>query len=125
MSTIKDQIIASEERLMKAVKNGDVNELDALIHDGLLFVIPNGQTATKEMDLQTYRSGNMFISDISASDREISVIEDNAIVTVIIDLKGKFMNQQIDGKYRYIRVWKSFEGQWRIIAGSCTQLQPA
>ena len=55
-------------------------------------------------------------------DQTIQIIDDNAVVAKSINLKGTYSNQPFEGKYRYIRVWKSFEGRWKVIAGSCHAL---
>ena len=45
-------IIDYEERLRKAMLIGDVNSLDNLINDNLIFVNHFGQILTKEADLK-------------------------------------------------------------------------
>ncbi|MEO6301856.1 MAG: nuclear transport factor 2 family protein [Bacteroidia bacterium] len=118
----KEQIIANEQRFLDAIKNNGVKVLEELLHDDLLFVIPTGQVITKEMDLDNYRSGNIFISDISSNDLLVNLINDVAISTMIVTLKGKYFDQPIDGKFRYIRIWKLFDGKWKVIAGSGMQI---
>ena len=75
----KDSIINAEKTLLSAMKNCDLAKLDELLHQDLLFNIPNGQTITKAMDLETYGSGNMNIEEITASDQKINIIENTAI----------------------------------------------
>lgn len=60
--------------------------------------------------------------NISTKDQEINVIGDNAIVSVIIDLQGKYMEQVIDGSFKYIRIWNLFEAKWMVIGGAGIQL---
>ena len=119
---ILEQIILQEERLINAVINSDVAELDALIHDDLIFNLPDGQTATKQMDLNAYRSGNMKVKEIIPFDRIIKPQDNTVTVSVGAEMKGQYFDQPIDGNFRYLRVWKQFEGQWQIIAGSCVQI---
>jgi hypothetical protein len=119
---VKSQIIESENRLLKAVLECDLHVLDELLHEDLLFNIPNGMTVSKKMDLDNYRSGNMIISSILSSDQIIKVIDNTAIVAVDLTLEGKFEKQSLDGKYRYLRVWKLFNTSWQVIAGSCVSL---
>jgi len=110
-----------EKEILMAMKNCDVQKLDELLHEDLLFAIPNGQTITKELDLETYRSGNMKIKEISSSEQHINIIGDNAVVSVLIEMTGMYFDYILDGKYRVIRVWKSFNGNWKVIAGSSIQ----
>ena len=117
-STEKDPIIKIEKELLNAMKNCDVQKLDELLHEELLFNTPNGQTITKTMDLEAYRSGNMRINEIKSSEQKINLIGDNAIVSVTIDMKGMYFDYSLDGKYRIIRIWKLFNNKWKVIAGS-------
>ncbi|MBA3681728.1 MAG: nuclear transport factor 2 family protein [Bacteroidetes bacterium] len=118
----KEQIIINEKKFIDAVKNNNVEVLDALLHDELQFIIPSGQVISKEQDLANYRSGNIFISDISSNELVVNLIGDTAISTMATTLKGKYFDQPIDGRFRYIRVWKLFNDQWKVIAGSGMQI---
>ena len=117
-TTTQIQITQAEERLLQAMKAGDVALLDDLLHNDLLFVIPTGQTVTKEIDLANMKLGNLKIESITTSEQEIRVIEDNAVVSVVVELKGSYLDQPIDGKFKYIRIWKSFGDQWKVIGGA-------
>lgn len=117
---IKSQIMEAESQLLSAMKSSDVEALDALLHDDLLFITPDGQTITKQMDLDSHASGNMVIEHIVSTVDLVNVIEDTAVAIITIQTKGKMLNQPIEGKFKYVRVWKSFAGKWKVIAGSCT-----
>lgn len=120
--TQDDQIAACEKRLMVAMKTGDINVLDELLHDNLIFTIPTGQTISKAMDIENYQSGVMTVFEIKASDQIINSIGDTSTVAVTLDLKIKYANQMIDGKFRYLRIWKLLGSSWKVIAGSGFQL---
>ena len=116
--TQQQQIIDCEHQFLKAIQYSDIKQLDELLHDDLIFNIPTGQTITKAMDIENYKSGIMSVSEIMATDQIIKIIDDIATVTVTINLKVKYDNQTIDGKFRYLRVWKLFDKSWKVIAGS-------
>ena len=71
---LDEQIISCENRLLDAMRNGEIDTLNELLHDDLIFNIPSGQTITKEMDLENYRSGMLVINHISVTDRLIKII---------------------------------------------------
>ncbi|MFC0778118.1 nuclear transport factor 2 family protein, partial [Flavobacterium sp. HJSW_4] len=54
-----ETVVNAEIELLTAIKKSDVLALDTILHDDLLFNMPDGQTITKEFDLQVYRSGRM------------------------------------------------------------------
>lgn len=118
-----EDIVNAEIELLTAIKYADVSALEKILHDDLLFNLPDGQTITKEFDLNSYRSGKMKIDTLEASDQIISVIGDSAVVSVLVLLKGTYDNNALDGAFRYIRVWKQFDESLKVIAGSCIQLQ--
>lgn len=121
--TQDEQILECENRLLEAQKTGDVKVLDELLHDNLIFNIPTGQIITKEMDIENYRSGIMTVYDLSASDRTITTTDNVSSVVVTAYLKAKYADQIIDGKFKYLRVWKLSNNSWKVIAGSGFQIQ--
>ncbi len=121
-ATRKAQVIASENALVQAMKTSNVELLDKLLHDALLFNGPNGETATKAMDLRNYRSGNINLHTVESSDLMLSFFVDDAVVAVTIAIKGNYLGQDVDGRFRYLRVRKLFDGDWKVIAGSVVML---
>ncbi|WP_417939363.1 nuclear transport factor 2 family protein [Flavobacterium sp. RS13.1] len=118
-----ETVVNAEIELLAAIKKADVSVLEKALHDDLLFNLPDGNTITKEFDLNSYRSGKMKIDLLEASDQIINIIGDTAVVAVTISLKGTFDNNPISGAFRYVRVWKQFDKSLKIIAGSCVALQ--
>lgn len=121
--TQDEQIFECEKRLLEALKTGDIQVLDELLHNNLIFNIPTGQTINKEMDIENYRSGIMTVYDISTSDQIINTVENVSTIVVTVYLKAKYADQIIDGKFRYLRVWKLTDNAWKVIAGSGVQIQ--
>lgn len=123
MKKIKDQkILEIEKQLLEAMKKSDVAVLDQLLHDDLLFVLQNGEVISKQMDLETHRSGNLILEEINSTIDSIRQIENNVVVTLSSKITGKMLEQQFEGNFRYMRVWKMFDGELKVIAGSCVQL---
>jgi len=116
------EIVVCEEVLLMAIKESDVERLDLLLHEDLLFTNPMGQTITKKMDMEGYRSGGMKVHHIASQDQIINIIGDTAVVAVSIMLEGSYGEQSLNGEYRYTRVWKSIDGGWKVIAGSCVMI---
>lgn len=116
-------VLNAEIELLTAIKKADVFSLEKFLHDDLLFNLPDGQTITKELDLNSHRSGKMHIDALEASDQIINIIGDTAVVGVTVLLKGIYDNQPLNGVFRYIRVWKQFDENLKVIAGSCIELK--
>lgn len=121
-ATHKAQVIDNEKKLLLAMKTNNVELLDQLLHDELLFNGPSGETATKAMDLENYRSGNINLHSLESSDLMLNMVGDDIVVAVTVEILGNYLGQEIDGKFRYLRVWKLFENNWKVIAGSVVTL---
>jgi ketosteroid isomerase-like protein len=115
-------ILDYENRLLNAMRASDIKSLDELLHDDLIFNIPTGQTITKSMDIENYQSGIMKVSEIIAIDQTIQSFDGVYTVAVTLHLKAKYADQMVDGKFRYLRVWKLFGNSWKVIAGSGFQI---
>ena len=119
---LEAEIVAREDALLRAITTNDVAQLDDLLHDDLLFNGPDGQTGTKAQDLANYRSGGIQLRRAEASERPIRAIGDDAVVAVTVTLEGSYLGLQVDGRYRYLRVWQRTGGTWRVIGGSVVAL---
>ncbi|EFK57597.1 nuclear transport factor 2 family protein [Sphingobacterium spiritivorum] len=118
----EQKILDIENQLREAMQKSDVGILDQLLHDDLLFVLSDGEVITKEMDLETHRSGNLVLEEITSSIDSVKQIGENVVVTLSSKIKGKMLEQNFEGNFRYLRVWKMFDGQLKVIAGSCVAI---
>lgn len=116
----KEQIEKMEERLRQAMLNSDVEELNKLLSEDLIFTDHTGQKIPKEADLEAHRSGKLKIEAIGLSEEEIQIFEDTAIVSVLMESRGQLFGAPFQGKLRFTRVWRIQEDSWKIIAAhSC------
>lgn len=122
MQEIIDEIIKREEELRLAMIKSDVEKLDELIDESLVFVAPNGAVITKDMDLEGHKSGIQKITELLPSEQTMQLHDDCVVVTVKMDLTGTYNDTSISGQYRYIRVWSKFSDTWKVIAGSVVQI---
>ena len=111
-----------ETRLIEAMKASNVQELDNLISDGLIFTAHNGMMFTKQDDLSAHSSGNIEIFEINTSEQVIKIMDDVAIVSVLMEISGSFFGNTEVGFFRFTRIWKPENGEWKIIAAHSTQV---
>ncbi|WP_129714089.1 nuclear transport factor 2 family protein [Pedobacter sp. SYP-B3415] len=121
---IQPQNIADlEEKLIGAIKNSDVALLDELLHDELLFTNHLAQVMTKEMDLESHRTGNLKIEHIGTSDQQIRLSNDCAVVAVKKRITGTYGGQAFDERVSFTRVWKRVSAGWKVIAAASVRSQ--
>lgn len=119
---MNEEIIKLEEELRLAMLVSDVEKLDKLISDSLIFIAPNGTVATKQMDLDVHKSGIQKMTKLTQSEQKIQVFDNCAIVTVKMELEGTIGEANISGNYRYIRTWAKTNTSWQVIAGAVVQI---
>lgn len=114
----KNEIIEQENRLYEAITESNINTLEELLHDDLLFVIPSGDVITKEIDLRTYRDGALKINTINPQIEALNIIEDMAVIVVSMNIQGSYNAEPFEAQYRYIRFWKKFKEGIKVVGGS-------
>src|SRR5690349_758408 len=94
-------IEAAEDALLKAMLAADVAALDCLIDDQLLFLAPSGLVATKQMDLENYRSGTQVVRHAERLSLAVEPHgEDLVVTTALVELSLTFQGQRVDGVFR-------------------------
>jgi hypothetical protein len=122
MKLVKEEIIKLEYQLIDAIKKSDTAFIEQILHDDLLFLAPNGEVVTKQMDLAAHRSGQMIVEQLIPEFEDFKIIGDTAVSIVVYDTKGIMMGRVIQGKFRYIRNWMLFDDSIKVIGGACIQL---
>lgn len=120
---ITAQILEAEQHLYEAIRNSDAEHLDYLLHDDLVYMSHDGTVLDKITDIELHRSGILKISNLIPRETFVSVIDgSSAVVTVDISLEGSFAEEPFKGNFRYLRVWKSFGEEWKVIAASAVEI---
>jgi ketosteroid isomerase-like protein len=112
------EIVASEAALRAAQLAADVDALDRLISDDLLFTGPDGQLATKAQDLDAHRSGAVRV--VAHEPEELRVRQagaDVAVAALRARLTVDVVGTRVSGTYRYTRVWVREGALWRVAGG--------
>lgn len=119
----KEIIAGLESRLIEAMKTSNVDELNVLLADTLIFTNHNGHLVTKADDLQTHRSGELEIYSIETSAQIIEVLDDTtAVVSVVKELSSSYAGHIAVGVFRFTRVWHNKGAQWQVVAAHSSQI---
>jgi hypothetical protein len=117
MTDVESTIRAVEERLWREQLSGDVQVLDDLIADDLLFTGLAGSLETKAADLQQHRSGALKITKLDLLEFRVRAIPGGAITSVKMDAAAVIAGRLTSAILRYTRVWISEGGRWQIAGG--------
>ncbi len=119
--TVEAQIGNAEEQLRQAMLASDVEALDALLADALIFTNHLGQVLGKQDDLAAHRSGIVTIDELTPSEQRIQYHGDVAVVSARVHLVGSYAGTPSKGDFRFTRVWaRSDAGAWQVVAGHAT-----
>jgi hypothetical protein len=117
MADVESTIRGLEERLWTAQLSADVDALDELIADDLLFTGLSGLLETKAADLQQHRSGSLQIKKLDPLEFRVRVIPGGAITSVKMDAAALVAGKLTTATLRYTRIWISEGGRWQIAGG--------
>ena len=120
------EIVAVEANLREAQLNADVDALDRLIGDDLLFTGPDGNLATKADDLAAHRSGVVRFREHQPEELRIKRVgADVAIAALRARLVVEVAGKVDSGTYRYTRVWaRGDDGNWHVTGGHVSACPP-
>jgi ketosteroid isomerase-like protein len=109
-----------EQRLRDAMLASDIDSLDQLLDDALVFITVDGKLVRKEDDLELHRSGTLKLTQLDS--REL-VVElhgaDVGVTSTLVEVAGTNNGQPFAATCRYVRTWRRDEsGAWRVIAGA-------
>lgn len=120
MAGTEDEEIASlEARIRTAQLEANVEALDDLIADPLLFTGPDGRLGRKADDLEAYASGRVRFVRHEPKELRIRRIGDDVAVTALrAFLVVRVDGATVEGTYRYTRVWaREGSARWRVVGG--------
>ena len=114
--TINDEVLALDERRLKAMIAADVGELEKLLHAGLKYTHSSGLVDSKDSYIRGVRDKLWDYQSIKTSNEVVSVYGETALVhcRLQIDLKVKNVQKQVDSLA--LTVWIRDEGRWQVLA---------
>ena len=118
-STAEDEINQAEARLKQAMLDSDVEVLDDVLDDKLVFTNHLGVTMGKQDDLEAHKQKMVRIVDVQLSDLQILVLDPGTtgVVTVAAHIVGTFLGDPFEDTLRFTRVWHQVAtSQWKLIA---------
>lgn len=117
-----EDIKAAEKRLIQGLLDSDIDTLRELLLDDVVYINHNGQVVAKEVDLEIRRSGTLTVEKLIVTEQMIKLFDDQAIVSDKEYFAGKYSGRPYELLLRSTRVWKMFDGQWKIVAASSVRI---
>jgi uncharacterized protein (TIGR02246 family) len=122
--TAEQQVLATDDQRMDALRRGDPMPLDRIYADDYTLVTGTGQIRTKADQLAELKTGQLRYPQIEAVERQVRMYGDVAILLTTQRATIVQGGQQITGgDERVTRVYKNYAGQWRVIATHATPIR--
>ncbi|AXF25933.1 DUF4440 domain-containing protein [Burkholderia pyrrocinia] len=122
MDAIRTAIEPYEAALRAAMLVNDVEALDALLDDDLVFTVPTGQVISKADDLAAHRAKLLRLDRLDVHETHACAIDDMILTTTKARLAGHFDGAAFDGTFAYTRLWRRSGAGWHVVAGHASQV---
>jgi len=116
-SVLRKEIVEAEERLKLAMISSDVEALDQLLSEDLIFTNHLGQMLSKSDDLAAHTKGDFKINELSLFDQIIMPSCDVVVVTVHSNVIGSYKGEATNDNLCFTRVWEKLDKHWQVMAG--------
>lgn len=121
---IRHEIDHLEDHWRDAVLNRNVAAMDALLASDYMAITANGTLESKEETLARLRTGALRITSLDVTDRKVRFYGSTALVTSRAEVTGMTPEGQINGAYRYTRVYvRDANGIWRIVSFEASRIR--
>ncbi|GAA3423602.1 nuclear transport factor 2 family protein [Streptosporangium sandarakinum] len=118
--TLTDELYEAERRLQAAMLAGDVDELDRLLDERLVFTGPPDGAChprAKQLDLDNHRSRRQIMTGLTQEDLTVVVAGTTGVTCFLGLLEGTFAGEPFASRLRYTRTWvHTGEYGWRVLA---------
>jgi ketosteroid isomerase-like protein len=111
-----EDLKALDLKLTEAHKNHDVKTLEKYTSEDFILVDALGRVWDRKKNLGAIEKKTLKFDELKESDIKVRVFGDTAVVTGLLDLKGKSGDNDISGQYRWTRVYNKKGGEWQCVA---------
>ncbi|WP_080380747.1 nuclear transport factor 2 family protein [Burkholderia pseudomallei] len=122
MDVARTVIDGYESALRDAMLTNNVDVLDKLLDDDLVFTAPNGQVLSKDDDLSAHRAKLLRLDRLDINEIRAHAIGEMILTTTKARLVGYFGAVAIGGTFAYTRLWRQSGARWRVVAGHAAEI---
>ena len=113
---MKEQIQKLEEQLNAALVGADIDALERLVSDELVFTDHMGVVHSKTEELSNYASRFFDVKTIVSSGKKIVVTGQTAVVSDQLEMSGEYDGIESSSRFAATRVWGLTEaGGWQLL----------
>ena len=120
----KHEIDQLELTWRDAILRRNVQAMDTLLADDYIAISANGTLQSKVDTLTNMKNGSLQINSIDFSDRKVRFYGKTALVTSRAEVTGSTGDGELEGSYRYTRVYvRDAKGMWKIVSFEASRIR--
>ncbi len=131
MATTEQEILAQEDRLTQATRQLDLEALDRIYADDVLFTGVTGATCDKARLMDEARRGHAeraaetkhYVASYDKVDIEVVAHGDTAVTSWRFIITIHNNGQETTRAFRTTNVWMKRQPGWQVIAGHTSSLE--
>jgi ketosteroid isomerase-like protein len=121
---LRREIEHLEEQYRHAMLTSNIVTMDQMLASDYVGIEPDGMIESKNQTLAMWRDHIMRFQALALSDLHVRIYGDTAVVTSKARVRGRGPRGNMDGEYRYTRVYHRKAGQWQIVSFEANRITP-
>ena len=118
------EIVMLEHQWQADMLSANTQALASLLSDDYTGISANGIIQTRDEMLASLSSGALKITGLTITERRIRIYGGTAVVTLVAQVAGTNLGHDLDGLYRYSRVYvRNAQSQWKIVSFETSRIR--
>jgi ketosteroid isomerase-like protein len=117
-----EEVKKLDRKLSEAILKGDFELLDRHTAEHYMLIDPIGNVWGKKKNLEAMKSKMITFESIKDSDVKCRVFGETAVITGLAEVKGRSKDHDINGEYRWTRVYNMSDGRWQMVTEHLTHV---
>lgn len=120
---IRKEILELEQQWETAVLKGEVAFFERVLAPEFAHTNYSGEVRDRKHWLANHKPGRSPYRALNTQDLQVKSYGDTALVAGRIRPQGtSSAGQEIQGEYRFLRVWAKRDGHWQVVAFQSTRI---
>jgi ketosteroid isomerase-like protein len=123
-SSTPHPLLQVERDRFAAMVSGDLEVLEEILSDDLVYTHSSGISESKTEFLQLLQSGDLRYDSIRPLTLNIRVKRGWAVVNGTLKIKARAFQQSVQATMAYTAVYERQRGRWRLVSWQSTVVRP-
>jgi uncharacterized protein (TIGR02246 family) len=127
LSDDRQDLIRLEQQMTDALVRSDVQTVETLWADDLVWIGINGKPSSKSEQLSRMKApapANATTLSAKNNEMKVQVYGDTAVVTVQSTWTTRTESSETKADYTATHVWRKQRGKWKLVSAQVSRLSP-